>query len=203
MEVGPGLVSAGMLNSKYNYRASSVDPGDCNFISGKPQSSMPHFNYFDEMLPASDASNIAATRGLQSQTLNLAQQPQLLPHGFSTARSGRNYTPDTNIGNNCRKASGSEITQGPEKRRKSYSCTMCPRVDIFKCEHQKHMRSHTGEKPFACHLCPHRSAQTSNLNVHLKTVHKCYKALSSHGRTSGNSGAGSFSPPQHRTKEYD
>ncbi|KAF2362780.1 Zinc finger C2H2-type, partial [Trinorchestia longiramus] len=30
----------------------------------------------------------------------------------------------------------------------------------------------TGEKPFACEFCSYRSAQVSNLNVHLRTVHK-------------------------------
>ncbi|XP_076050655.1 uncharacterized protein LOC143031107 isoform X1 [Oratosquilla oratoria] len=53
-------------------------------------------------------------------------------------------------------------------------CPVCGRVLLFRSEYEKHMRTHTGEKPFQCHLCPYRSAQRSNLNVHLKSVHKTY-----------------------------
>lgn len=53
-------------------------------------------------------------------------------------------------------------------------CPVCGRTLLFRSEYEKHMRTHTGEKPYVCHLCSYRSAQRSNLNVHLKSIHKSY-----------------------------
>lgn len=63
----------------------------------------------------------------------------------------------------------------PQRRASNpLNCPVCGRVVLFRSEFEKHMRTHTGEKPFLCHLCSYRSAQRSNLNVHLKSVHKLY-----------------------------
>ncbi|XP_042228489.1 protein abrupt-like isoform X2 [Homarus americanus] len=63
----------------------------------------------------------------------------------------------------------------PQRRANNpLNCPVCGRVVLFRSEFEKHMRTHTGEKPFVCHLCSYRSAQRSNLNVHLKSVHKLY-----------------------------
>ncbi|RXG73658.1 Zinc finger protein 64-like protein, isoforms 3 and 4 [Armadillidium vulgare] len=35
----------------------------------------------------------------------------------------------------------------------------------------KHIRKHTGERPFGCYFCPYRSKSSSHLYRHIKAVH--------------------------------
>ncbi|KAK3861070.1 hypothetical protein Pcinc_032928 [Petrolisthes cinctipes] len=49
-------------------------------------------------------------------------------------------------------------------------CNYCHKDFAFASDLERHMRIHTGEKPFACSLCPYRSSQRYNLLRH-RRVH--------------------------------
>ena len=53
-----------------------------------------------------------------------------------------------------------------------YSCKYCSKVFIDKSKWTRHLLAHTGEKPFACHLCSRPFSRKDNLQTHLKEVHK-------------------------------
>uniref|UniRef100_G1U3G3 Zinc finger protein 296 n=1 Tax=Oryctolagus cuniculus TaxID=9986 RepID=G1U3G3_RABIT len=57
-------------------------------------------------------------------------------------------------------------TKGP---RGSPTCSVCKKTLSSFSNLKVHMRSHTGERPYACDQCPYACAQSSKLNRHKKT----------------------------------
>lgn len=67
------------------------------------------------------------------------------------------------VGSNCKLSS-----------RKPYgiNCPLCNKWSSSNADLKKHLRSHTGERPFKCHLCTYSATVKCNLRRHLYTVHK-------------------------------
>ncbi|GMT08831.1 hypothetical protein PFISCL1PPCAC_128 [Pristionchus fissidentatus] len=64
---------------------------------------------------------------------------------------------------------------------KKEMCSYCNKVFTNRSNLIVHLRSHTGEKPYKCRLCPYACAQSSKLTRHMRThgqngkeTHHCY-----------------------------
>ncbi|KAK4324195.1 hypothetical protein Pmani_005197 [Petrolisthes manimaculis] len=54
---------------------------------------------------------------------------------------------------------------------KYYQCHLCPKSFDYRASLDIHIRTHTGDTPFACPHCPLRTKDKSNLRRHIRRRH--------------------------------
>lgn len=89
---------------------------------------------------------------------------------FKCGVCGQDYKYRKSLDVHSAKAHGIGDAKVPQ-RTKRYFCHACPKAYFDNNKLQKHIRTHTGERPFACHLCEKRFIDKSYVKQHLKTAH--------------------------------
>ena len=54
---------------------------------------------------------------------------------------------------------------------RQYGCPFCQKIMKNSTDMKRHLRIHTGEKPFSCQFCTYTSNHKSNVNLHVKKLH--------------------------------
>ena len=134
-------------------------------LSNKPASSLSPSSNCKPKISAVAMSKISSTtikKEEGSQFLSKSSPHLTLPHPAVSAAQGRRGPGSP---------SDHTLQSLKDKKYRAHHCNECGRMFERLTHLRRHLRIHSGERPFACALCPKKYARGDYLRSHIQTMH--------------------------------
>lgn len=82
-----------------------------------------------------------------------------------------------------------------------FRCKTCGHETYTRSNMKSHVRTHTGNRPFACHLCDAKFTQKNNLTRHLRARHKTDPSVATPNGAEDNGGSGGVKAPRKKRNQ--
>ncbi|KAI6213700.1 hypothetical protein M3Y94_00182100 [Aphelenchoides besseyi] len=155
-------IASAVHGSPQRRRTATGSPGSPHAFTPGPGSGGPSPNKQPRLLNTPSRNSCSALNASYGSVLTS-------PAVHSTTTTGDNNDDDEN---NLIVVDDNELAE-PAARREGKvrrdRCQYCNKVFTNRSNLIVHLRSHTGEKPYKCQLCPYACAQSSKLTRHMRT----------------------------------
>ncbi|XP_063864176.1 longitudinals lacking protein, isoforms H/M/V-like isoform X6 [Scylla paramamosain] len=114
------------------------------------------------------AQAIPGSSGLQGNNVSLWEGEGSFPmEGFTgdASRPPQMVCPERGVGM-CSSLPPPSLFKADDRKMPRFGCPICGHVSRDSYDLKKHIRTHTGERPYACPLCPFRTKDSSSLKEH-------------------------------------